>query len=111
MDDDNNVFPVFNAARYAYLAQRAAVECEVDAAALFKRLAASAHEQALGHLELLEEYGDASFASTMDNVDGMAEHESNEADAVEILSGVQDDVTLGTPIAMLVRNKDQRSQN
>lgn len=35
----------------------------------------------------------------------------NEADAVEILSGVQDDVTLGTPIAMLVRNKDQRSQD
>ena len=34
----------------------------------------------------------------------------NEADAVEILSGVTpDDVTTGTPIAMLVRNKDQRS--
>lgn len=36
----------------------------------------------------------------------------NEADAVEILSGVTpDDVTTGTPIAMLVRNKDQRSQD
>lgn len=34
----------------------------------------------------------------------------NESDAVEILSGVTpDNVTLGTPIAMLVRNKDQRS--
>eukprot|EP00558_Chaetoceros_sp_UNC1202_P005289 CAMPEP_0197235418 /NCGR_PEP_ID=MMETSP1429-20130617/2849_1 /TAXON_ID=49237 /ORGANISM="Chaetoceros sp., Strain UNC1202" /LENGTH=434 /DNA_ID=CAMNT_0042693999 /DNA_START=425 /DNA_END=1729 /DNA_ORIENTATION=- len=34
----------------------------------------------------------------------------NEADAVEILSGVTpDDITTGTPIAMLVRNKDQRS--
>lgn len=34
----------------------------------------------------------------------------NEADAVEILSGVTPDgVTTGTPIAMLVRNKDQRS--
>src|SRR3954468_11773851 len=31
-----------------------------------------------------------------------------EADAVEILSGVHDGVTLGTPIAMVVRNQDQR---
>ena len=36
----------------------------------------------------------------------------NEADAVEILSGLNpEDVTLGTPLAMLVRNKDQRSQD
>ena len=36
----------------------------------------------------------------------------NEADAVEILSGLNpQDVTLGTPLAMLVRNKDQRSQD
>lgn len=36
----------------------------------------------------------------------------NEPDAVEILSGVTDDgTTLGTPIAMLVRNKDQRSSD
>lgn len=33
----------------------------------------------------------------------------NEPDAVEILSGVVDDITIGTPIAMLVRNKDHRS--
>jgi chorismate synthase len=33
----------------------------------------------------------------------------NEADRVEILSGVQDGITLGTPIAMLVRNADARS--
>jgi chorismate synthase len=33
----------------------------------------------------------------------------DEDDAVEILSGVVDDVTLGTPIAMVVRNRDQRS--
>lgn len=32
----------------------------------------------------------------------------NEADAAEILSGLQDDQTLGTPIAIVVRNKDQR---
>ena len=31
-----------------------------------------------------------------------------EADRVEVLSGLMDDATLGTPIAMLVRNKDQR---
>lgn len=36
----------------------------------------------------------------------------NEADAVEILSGMSPDgITLGTPIAMLVRNKDQRSED
>jgi len=33
----------------------------------------------------------------------------NEADAVEILSGVLDGQTLGTPIALSVRNKDHRS--
>jgi chorismate synthase len=32
-----------------------------------------------------------------------------EADAVEILSGVHDGLTTGTPIALLVRNQDQRS--
>lgn len=35
----------------------------------------------------------------------------NEADAVEILSGVVDGITIGTPIAMLVRNKDHRSHD
>ena len=34
-----------------------------------------------------------------------------EADQVEILSGVMDGLTLGTPIAMVVRNKDQRPQD
>ncbi|WP_025229207.1 chorismate synthase [Fimbriimonas ginsengisoli] len=34
-----------------------------------------------------------------------------EADQVEILSGVLDGVTLGTPIALLVRNEDQRSRD
>jgi len=32
-----------------------------------------------------------------------------EADAVEILSGVREGLTLGTPIALMVRNTDQRS--
>jgi len=34
-----------------------------------------------------------------------------EDDRVEILSGLLDGVTLGTPIAMMVRNKDQRPQD
>jgi chorismate synthase len=34
-----------------------------------------------------------------------------EEDVAEILSGVADGVTLGTPIAILVRNKDQKSQD
>ena len=32
----------------------------------------------------------------------------NEEDKLEILSGLKDGITLGTPIAMLVKNKDQR---
>jgi chorismate synthase len=35
----------------------------------------------------------------------------DEADEAEILSGIVDGVTMGTPIAILVRNKDQRSQD
>lgn len=35
----------------------------------------------------------------------------NEADHCEILSGIVDGKTLGTPIAIMVRNKDQRSQD
>ena len=34
-----------------------------------------------------------------------------ETDQVEILSGVQDGLTLGTPIAMLVRNRDARGRD
>ena len=35
----------------------------------------------------------------------------NEADAVEILSGVHEGKTTGTPIALLIRNTDQRSKD
>lgn len=35
----------------------------------------------------------------------------NEADAVEILSGVFEGKTLGTPVAMIVRNQDARSED
>ena len=34
-----------------------------------------------------------------------------EADAVEILSGVFDGVTTGTPIQLMIRNTDQRSKD
>ena len=35
----------------------------------------------------------------------------NEEDRCEILSGVVDGITLGTPVAILVRNKDQKSKD
>ncbi|MDP3699266.1 MAG: chorismate synthase, partial [Hylemonella sp.] len=35
----------------------------------------------------------------------------NEPDAVEILSGVYEERTTGTPIALLIRNQDQRSKD
>ena len=35
----------------------------------------------------------------------------NESDVIEILSGLLGNKTLGTPIAMLVRNKDHRPQD
>lgn len=35
----------------------------------------------------------------------------NEEDKLEILSGLKEGITLGTPIAMMVRNKDQRPQD
>jgi chorismate synthase len=35
----------------------------------------------------------------------------NEADRVEILSGVYEGLTTGTPIALLIRNEDQRSRD
>ena len=34
-----------------------------------------------------------------------------EADSVEILSGVFEGLTTGTPIAMVIRNEDQRSKD
>jgi chorismate synthase len=35
----------------------------------------------------------------------------NEFDTCEVLSGLVNDYTTGTPIAVLVRNKDQRSKD
>lgn len=40
---------------------------------------------------------------------GGATSSRNESDEVEILSGIMDGVTLGTPIGFIIRNRDQRS--
>lgn len=42
---------------------------------------------------------------------GMSPRAMNEVDEVEWLSGVMDGVTLGTPIAFLIRNRDARSED
>ena len=42
---------------------------------------------------------------------GGATSARNEADEVEILSGIMDGVTLGTPIGFIIRNRDQRSED
>lgn len=58
-----------DALRYEYYAQRADIECETDAALTFRSLSESAKQQAMGYLELMEEYGDVNFGSTMENLD------------------------------------------
>ena len=42
---------------------------------------------------------------------GVSSRASHEADEVEWLSGVLDGITLGTPIAFIIRNKDQRPED
>ena len=42
---------------------------------------------------------------------GVSPRAVNEADEVEWLSGVMDGVTLGTPIAFIIRNRDARSED
>ena len=42
---------------------------------------------------------------------GVMSTQRNEEDKVEILSGVFDGKTTGTPISMLIRNKDERSRD
>ena len=46
--------------------------------------------------------------NVLQGVEGIRFQLFNEADQVEILSGIHDGMTLGTPIAMLVRNTDAR---
>lgn len=69
-----------DAIRYDYFAQRADLEAEVEAASAFRSLTETAKQQAMGYLELLEEYGDAGFGSTVENLDisAVAERENAE---------------------------------
>lgn len=69
-----------DAVRYEYFAQRADVEAETEAAPLFRTLSETAKQQAMGYLELLEEYGDADFGSTMQNLEVAAQSERAAAD-------------------------------
>lgn len=69
-----------DAMRYDYFAQRAELEAETEAASLFRSLAETCRQQALGYLELLEEYGDAEFGSTMTNLQVAADSERDAAD-------------------------------
>lgn len=68
------------AIKYDYFAQRAELECEVEAAATFRGLTESAKQQAMGYLELMEDYGDADFGATLDNLEVCAENERADAD-------------------------------
>lgn len=69
-----------DAMRYEYMAQRADVESETDAAMTFRGLSESARQQSLGYLELMEEYGDVDFGSTLENLDVSAVEERARAD-------------------------------
>lgn len=66
--------------RYDYFAQRADLEAELEAAATFRSLTETARQQAMGYLELLEEYGDADFGATVQNLDVAADHEREGAE-------------------------------
>lgn len=66
--------------KYDYFAQRAELECELDAASTFRSLTDASKQQAMGILELLEDYGDADYGNTLDNVEAAAARERELAD-------------------------------
>lgn len=66
--------------KYDYFAQRAELECEIDAASTFRSLTDASKQQAMGILELLEDYGDADYGNTLDNVEAAAARERELAD-------------------------------
>jgi rubrerythrin len=80
------------ALRYDYFAQRAELEAELEAAVTFRSLKSVAEQQALGFLELLEEYGSGTggaggeggeglvIGTTLDNVAGAALAEKAESE-------------------------------
>lgn len=64
-----------DAIRYEYFAQRAELEAEVETAQLFRSLIETSKQQAMGFMELLEEYNEAEFGSTLTNLEMMADVE------------------------------------
>lgn len=78
------------ALRYDYFAQRAELEAELEAASSFRGMKSVAEQQALGFLELLEEYGSGTggvadgegmvIGTTLDNVAGAALAEKADAE-------------------------------
>lgn len=78
------------AMRYDYFAQRAELEAELEAAGTFRSLKAVAEQQALGFLELLEEYGSpcdeaesVTIGATLDNVASAALAEKGDVEVYE----------------------------
>lgn len=69
------------AVKYDYFAQRAELEAEVDAAAIFRALTDASKQQAMGFLELMEDYGDADFENTLDNLEVSAQTEREQAES------------------------------
>eukprot|EP00171_Calliarthron_tuberculosum_P005026 IDg5026t1 len=68
------------AVKYDYFAQRAELETELDAAAIFRALTYASKQQAMGFLELMEDYGDADFGNTLDNLEVSAQTEREQAE-------------------------------
>mmetsp|Transcript_286 Transcript_286/g.504 ORF Transcript_286/g.504 Transcript_286/m.504 type:complete len:203 (+) Transcript_286:50-658(+) len=73
-----------SALRYEYYAQKADAEGYLEAARLFRSMAASATQQAFGHFEFLEECGDPAtdtpVGDVLTNLAGAASSETSEAD-------------------------------
>jgi rubrerythrin len=55
------------AVRYEYMAQQADVEGELDAAAVFRAVATSEDNHAMGHLEFMQDSGDPVANQPIDN--------------------------------------------
>ncbi|MBQ7530668.1 MAG: chorismate synthase [Paludibacteraceae bacterium] len=62
-------------------------------------------------LDLIRANLDRRAGRNQQSAAGVSARAKNEADEVEWLSGVLDGVTLGTPVAFLIRNKDARPED
>lgn len=62
-------------------------------------------------LDMIREALDRRAGRCQQSAAGISARAKNEADEVEWLSGVMDGVTLGTPIAFLIRNTNQRPED